>query len=120
MGRIVALWIFGLVGSTIAGGIVGSALTHDDTGTFFGLLGGCCIFACVRLWLAPQRPAREPRPAHPNGNTVVRFGKWIAGPLAFFVCAFAVQYGMRVMREFQPGLEVRGDSLSSTVQSASA
>lgn len=62
MVRTTAIWIFGLIASAIIGAFVGSA--YDSTfnpysmgtsgGGLFGFIGGMCLFACLRLWLAPK------------------------------------------------------------------
>lgn len=57
MMRRVALWIFGLLGAGIFGGLVGDHLKpYDIGGGFFGFLGGAFTFACVRLWLGDRKP----------------------------------------------------------------
>jgi hypothetical protein len=59
MARTIAIWVFGLLASAIAGGLVASRLTpqySDDTvWGMFGILGGMFAFACIRLWLAHPR-----------------------------------------------------------------
>jgi hypothetical protein len=60
MARTIAIWIFGLLAAAIIGGFLGSAYeAHFDPygsspAPLFGILGGMCIFACLRLWLAPK------------------------------------------------------------------
>lgn len=66
MVRTIAIWIFGLTASAIIGGFMGSAydtvLNHDadigGAGLLFGTLAGVCLFACLRLWLAPKSRRR--------------------------------------------------------------
>lgn len=50
MARAIAIWVFGLLGSGIAGSLIGGTLAYDgEAGGFFA---GAFIFACLRLWLA--------------------------------------------------------------------
>jgi hypothetical protein len=37
--RVVALWVFGILGATIFGGIVGHGLTHSEASSFIGAYG---------------------------------------------------------------------------------
>jgi hypothetical protein len=109
MARAVALWVFGLLGASIFGGIVSHGLTHSAEGSFFGALGGAFVFICARLWLTPPR-ARKPRTempvpsAHATEGRPARFAKWIAGPLAFVLAFAAFRYGTQWVREGEPGL----------------
>ncbi len=50
MARIIAIWVFGLLGAGIVGSLIGDALTYD--GGVFGFLAGVFLFTCLRLWLA--------------------------------------------------------------------
>jgi hypothetical protein len=52
--RTFGVWLFGLLASGIFGGMIGNQFFYPDGG-FFGLVGGMCTFACVRLWLSPKR-----------------------------------------------------------------
>ena len=52
MARTIAIWIFGVLGSGIAGSLVGEALTYN--GELSGFLAGAFIFTCFRLWLTPN------------------------------------------------------------------
>ena len=59
--RAILIWTFGMFASGIFGAIVGDLATHladklsDAPGGVFGLLGGVCAFACVRLWMGDSR-----------------------------------------------------------------
>jgi hypothetical protein len=55
MARTIAIWIFGLLASTIIGALIGSRFTPEysysgDWGVW-GALAGMFTFACLRLWL---------------------------------------------------------------------
>jgi len=57
--RAMAIWIFGLLASTIIGGFAGGLVSHlsgsspyDQTPELLGALAGMFTFACLRLWLA--------------------------------------------------------------------
>ena len=59
MARTIAIWIFGLLASTIIGGFAGGLVSHlsgsspyDQTPELLGALAGMFTFACLRLWLA--------------------------------------------------------------------
>jgi hypothetical protein len=59
--RTIGIWIFGLLAAAIIGGFLGSAYAehfypHNSDGLepIFGVIGGMCVFACLRLWLAPK------------------------------------------------------------------
>lgn len=62
MVRTIAIWFFGLLAAAIIGGFLSSAydvkvnLNPYGTGggPFFGAIGAMCVFACLRLWLAPK------------------------------------------------------------------
>lgn len=45
--RIVGIWIFGLVGFGLVGGMIGQFLTPYSE---VGGVAGACVFACLRLW----------------------------------------------------------------------
>jgi hypothetical protein len=119
--RVVALWVFGILGASIFGGIVGHGLTHSEAGSFIGALGGAFVFACARLWLTPPR-ARKPSTELPvpSAQTAkgrpARFAKWIAGPLAFGLAFVVVKYGTQWVREGEPGLT--GSTRTGFVDSA--
>ena len=56
--RITAIWVCGLLGAGIVGGLIGGALWGVETeswlgGEFAGFLAGAFLFACLRLWFAP-------------------------------------------------------------------
>jgi hypothetical protein len=56
MGRTIAIWVFGLLASTIVGGMVGSRFdTYSTDNAFWGMLAGIFGFICLRLWLAGPR-----------------------------------------------------------------
>jgi hypothetical protein len=59
MARTIAIWIFGLLASAVIGAWINALVneyTHSYTPDGFGVIGGMCAFACVRLWLAsPQK-----------------------------------------------------------------
>lgn len=58
MGRLIALWIFGIAASAIFGGLIGDYLDGDNLygkGGFWGFVGGACAFVCARLWLAKPK-----------------------------------------------------------------
>ena len=57
--RTIAIWVFGLLGSGIAGNLIGGALAYD--GGIEGFFAGAFGFACLRLWLttSPQTPHSE-------------------------------------------------------------
>jgi hypothetical protein len=48
------IWFFGLAGSGFLGLMLSSR--HGGGGAA-GFVGGIAVFACLRLWLAPRRPA---------------------------------------------------------------
>jgi zinc transporter ZupT len=58
--RTIGIWIFGLLGSGIAGGMIGIAIIQPvGTNQFLTFVGGFAsglfAFACARLWLTkPQ------------------------------------------------------------------
>jgi hypothetical protein len=53
MKRIIAIWIFGLLGSGIVGTFIVDALEtgYNPDSAFFGFIGGAFLFACIRLWI---------------------------------------------------------------------
>jgi hypothetical protein len=119
--RVVALWVFGLLGASIFGGILGHGLTQSGEGSFFGALGGAFVFACARLWLTPPR-ARKPRTempvpsAHAAEGRPARFAKWVAGALAFGLAFVAAKSGTQWVREGEPGLT--GSTRTTFVENA--
>jgi hypothetical protein len=54
MARTIAIWVSGLMASTIIGGGIGAHINQFE-GTFFGMIAGPAAFACVRLWLGELR-----------------------------------------------------------------
>ncbi|GEM_PF-2212054 len=60
MGRTIAIWVFGLLAAGIIGGFLGSIYDAkiyqygNGIGTWWGVIGGWCVFACLRLWLTPK------------------------------------------------------------------
>jgi hypothetical protein len=51
--RTLGIWVFGLLASAIAGGLIGSKFDdgYSSSSGFWGFLAGVLAFACVRLWL---------------------------------------------------------------------
>jgi hypothetical protein len=61
VGRIIAIWIFGLLAAGIVGGFAGYVYDQKfnpyggaGLGLKFGVIGGWYAFACIRLWLAQK------------------------------------------------------------------
>jgi hypothetical protein len=55
MARTIGIWVFGLLGSGIAGGLIAVAMIEPvfQNQLFTaacGVLSGLCAFACLRLW----------------------------------------------------------------------
>ena len=52
----IAVWVFGLSASALAGGLVGSRLEslYSNDGDLWGALVAMFTFACLRLWLAAK------------------------------------------------------------------
>ncbi len=50
MARIIAIWIFGLLGSGAIGSLIGETMQYD--GAIIGFFAGVFSFTCIRLWLA--------------------------------------------------------------------
>jgi len=48
--RTAAIWVCGLLGAGIVGGLIGGALTYN--GEVAGFFAGGFLFACLRFWLA--------------------------------------------------------------------
>ena len=56
MTRIIFIWIFGLLGSAIIGGIIGSRFdTYGSDNALWGFIAGIFVFACARLWLGERK-----------------------------------------------------------------
>lgn len=51
--KIIAIWVFGLLASAVAGMLVGAVLIQGGAG--LGLIAGLAIFASVRLMLTMPR-----------------------------------------------------------------
>lgn len=72
--RAAAIWITGLLASGIVGAATLMALFwsgHGPEGFFpfvFGVIGGMCIFVCIRLWI--REPPPTPRPEQPHQDTI--------------------------------------------------
>jgi hypothetical protein len=56
MGRTIAIWIFGLIGTATLGAGLGRLMGGPDVGTVFGMIGGACGFASLRLWFGQSGP----------------------------------------------------------------
>ena len=58
--RTFAIWTFGLLAALIIGAFLGSIYDNiynkyeGGIGFLAGAIAGMCIFACLRLWLAPK------------------------------------------------------------------
>ena len=59
-----SLWIFGMFGCGIVGGLIGSHFI-PDSGAFLGFLGGVFAVACARLRLLRKGIEQQPRPRAP-------------------------------------------------------
>jgi hypothetical protein len=61
MARTIAIWVFGLLASSIAGNLIGNWLDTYRTG-WGGLLGipaGLFAFVCIRLWMSERREPKK-------------------------------------------------------------
>ena len=56
MMRVIFIWIFGLLGSAIIGGIIGSRFdtSYGSDNALWGFIAGLFVFACARLWLVKR------------------------------------------------------------------
>jgi hypothetical protein len=60
--RTFGIWVFGLSAAAIVGAILAATLARvanpyaygNGEDAIFGMVGGMCLFACLRLWLAPN------------------------------------------------------------------
>lgn len=55
--KIVAIWLFGIFGCAVTGGLVGEMINPTD-GAGPGVLFGAFLFVCVRLFM-PQHAAKQ-------------------------------------------------------------
>jgi hypothetical protein len=57
--RTAGIWVFGFIGSAMAGGAIFDLLSSYHRDNSMGIIAGACIFGCTRLWLA-ERGLRNP------------------------------------------------------------
>jgi hypothetical protein len=53
----VTIWLFGIFGCAVTGGLVGEMINPAD-GAGPGVLVGVLLFVCIRLFM-PERPAKQ-------------------------------------------------------------
>jgi hypothetical protein len=55
--KIVAIWLFGIFGCAVTGGLLGEVVRPADGGGP-GMVVGALLFVCLRLFM-PKQPAKQ-------------------------------------------------------------